>query len=288
MESYRTSEAMDVNTTIFSNSTVTCNNMNWDKLLESETLTGAQFIQYLLWTNQSSCGLTYDFGGVMLDDPIGYDGQKAICMDLKVKPRSTQCLVYSFGIKNEWSFDEQMELYGCQVYAFDPSMNMKPHDYGPAIHFYDWGLSHRNKIGVGKQSGWNMRTLSSIYNDLSKLHGNSTVIDYLKIDIENGEWKVIEDIIKSGMLSKIRQLGIEIHLTNNESIKVYRKHAKLLRLLEKSGMMRFNSKYNQWCTGEFPELKLRASLCYEIAWYNSKLQHRLSNVKPGYLDFLIV
>ena len=33
-------------------------------------------------------------------------------MDFQVEPEVNNCLVYSFGINNEWSFDETMEKYG--------------------------------------------------------------------------------------------------------------------------------------------------------------------------------
>ncbi len=78
-----------------------------------ETLNLSQIIDYVEWTNSSSCRLTHDFGGHIHD--IGMDGQKAVCMDPEVRPKSGQCLVYSFGISHEWSFDEAMEQLGCEV-----------------------------------------------------------------------------------------------------------------------------------------------------------------------------
>lgn len=78
-----------------------------------ETLNLSQIIDYVEWTNSSSCRLTHDFGGHIHD--IGMDGQKAVCMDPEVRPTSGHCLVYSFGISHEWSFDEAMEKLGCEV-----------------------------------------------------------------------------------------------------------------------------------------------------------------------------
>ncbi len=84
---------------------------DWDNLLDSTTLTGAQIMQYLKWSNRQSCQLVNDFGGTMRTNPSGWDGQKSVCLDPEVAPIPDQCLVYSFGIKNEWSFDEQMSAY---------------------------------------------------------------------------------------------------------------------------------------------------------------------------------
>ena len=50
-------------------------------------------------------------------------------MDPSVASDVKNCLIYSFGINNEWSFDKMFESFGCQVYAFDPSMDMKDGDY---------------------------------------------------------------------------------------------------------------------------------------------------------------
>jgi hypothetical protein len=253
----------------------------WDELLDSKTLTGLDILQYFLWSNSSSCLLVHDFGGTMkkdgnMENLSGLDGQKAVCLNPNVAPKPDNCIVYSFGINNEWSFDEDMEEYGCEVFAFDPSKEMmseKPYQYSPHITFYNWGLSNKDEEGEGNWPGM-MRSLSSIYGTISLMHHqNKTIIDYLKMDIEYVEWEILPCIIQSGILSKVRQLGIEFHLPENESMEKYRQRAKTLRLLEKTGMVRFDSKYNPWFVKEIPELQQRGSRGYEIAWYNSNLTH---------------
>ena len=237
-----------------------------------DTLMGSEILHYFAWTNHSSCNLVHDFGGTMLKNPSGLDGQKAVCIDPSVAPQPKNCIVYSFGINNEWSFDEYMEMYGCEVFAFDPSMGMKHHNYSQHIHFYSWGLGYQDEL---LQDGWEMRSLSSIYNALADRHGNNTVIDYLKMDIESDEWEVLPNIIKSGMLSKVRQLGIEFHLPHYETVEEYRSRIQILRLLEITGMVRFDSKYNPWQIRNFTKLDIRGSASYEISWYNSNLLHTL-------------
>ena len=81
----------------------------------------AELLQYMHWSDRASCYLSYDFGGVQVinNGTTGVGGQKAICMDLGVKPLPGKCLVYSFGIVRDWSFDVLMEKYGCKVYAMD-------------------------------------------------------------------------------------------------------------------------------------------------------------------------
>ncbi|XP_046643949.1 probable methyltransferase-like protein 24 [Daphnia pulicaria] len=245
--------------------------IDWDALLSSATLTANQLLQYFLWTNHSSCQLSHYFGGIMMKNPSGLAGQKVVCIDPKVAPKPRKCLVYSFGINNEWSFDEKMSLYGCEVFSFDPSMGLDHHVHSPGnIHFYNWGLGDRNEYD--QELNWTIRSLSSIYETLSIRHGRK-VIDYLKIDIEYSEWIALPDIISSGMLSKVRQLGIEVHLEVTDSLEQHLERARVLRSIEKSGMIRFDSEYNPWYFGNFTKFHLTGSLGYEIAWYNGKLFH---------------
>ena len=80
----------------------TDNNKNADAV--KRDLTPREIIEYFYWSNRSSCQLVHDFGGQMLRNPSGLDGQKAVCLDSAVRPQSGDCIVYSFGINHEWSF----------------------------------------------------------------------------------------------------------------------------------------------------------------------------------------
>jgi len=249
-----------------------CSSSYWDALLDSESLTGKQLMKYLMWTNRTSCQLSHDFGGQMLHNPSGIDGQMAVCIDPQVAPKPEECLVYSFGINNDWSFEEQMEKYGCKVFAFDSTMKDNQHDHTTGIHFYNWGLSDRDEISSDNST---FHSLSTIRKGLG--HGNKT-IDYLKIDTEGSEWKILRHMLDSGVLSKVRQLGVEIHLDGGKSIDQFRLSAKMLRTLENTGMVRFDSKHNPWYKGNFERLKLFGPYGLEIAWYNSNLlRNNMSN-----------
>jgi hypothetical protein len=115
------------------------------------------------------------------------------------------------------------------------------------------------------------RTLSSIYNMLKPLHGG-VVIDYLKMDIEATEWRVLPQIIESGMMDRVRQLAVEIHLDLDKSLSIYRHQAGIIQSLENYGMIRFDSKKNMFTMVDFNQVEhLAAAVDYEIAWYNGKL-----------------
>ena len=241
--------------------------LHW-KTSNPDTLTASQLMDYFRWSNASACQLTHDFGGKMKKNPSGLDGQKAVCLDVSVAPKAGKCLVYSFGINNEWSFDDAMSQYGCQVYAFDPSMKKESFNRSASIHFFNFGLSSEERTN-GK--GWQFRTLASTIRLLKPKHGD-VVIDYLKMDIEYDEWVVLPQIINSGLLNaKVRQLAVEIHLPVEDSLTNLRRRFQLIRSIEDQGWIRFDSKANPWYTGPFKRLNISGSRGYEIAWYNSNL-----------------
>lgn len=138
---------------------------------EAESMSAEEIYGYLHWTNSASCLFAVDFGfwlwiGFGIATP---DGHKAVCLDQTISPVYNNCLVYSFGINHMWTFDEAMEMYKCQVFSFDPSMDVKTHDRSPNIHFYNIGLAGENRLD--QTTGWNLKTASSIYQMLSSRHG---------------------------------------------------------------------------------------------------------------------
>ena len=86
--------------------------------------TWREMLSLFSWKNTSACKTYYEFGGVMNHMlALNFlDGQKSVCLDPGVAPVPEQCVVYSFGNNGEWSFDEQIESYGCDVFVFDPSV----------------------------------------------------------------------------------------------------------------------------------------------------------------------
>jgi hypothetical protein len=227
-----------------------------------------QMFEYLHWTNRKACDFGQDFGGAVFYYPYKtIDGQKAVCMDLDVKP-SADCLVYSFGINNEWSFDKMFESFGCQVFAFDPSMAMNDSDYTPNIHFFKMGLSHQDSDPA--PGGWKLRTLDSIYKMLEAKHGDK-VIDYLKIDVEGAEWKSVEQMLKTNIFDKVKQLGMEIHFSSRTKDD-YQNGIRILKWLEDYGMARFSSRVNVYMNATIDFLGRADYYGYEIAWYNKKFK----------------
>ncbi|GFY66401.1 methyltransf_21 domain-containing protein [Trichonephila inaurata madagascariensis] len=192
------------------------------------------------------------------------DGDKIICQD-QGAPLRPPCLVYSFGGNDEWSFEEEIVNFGCEVYTFDPSLKMGHHQHKHNIWFYAFGISNfnENKFLQKEMKTWRMRTLDAIMEFLG--HENRT-IDVLKMDIEGDEWNVFEDMLEKNLFKKINHLCVEAHLHSGE----WSRKLHILRKLEDDGQMRFFSSRKNLVTSpkSVPGLKNRTEqLFYELAWF---------------------
>jgi len=72
------------------------------------------------------------------------------------------------------------------------------------------------------------------------------MIDDLKIDIiEFGEWTVLPQLVKSGELVNVRQMGVEIHFLSDVTLNKYQEMGSILWSLEREHRMnRFDSREN--------------------------------------------
>ncbi|GIX93156.1 methyltransf_21 domain-containing protein [Caerostris darwini] len=192
------------------------------------------------------------------------DGDKIICQD-QAAPLRPPCLVYSFGGNDEWSFEEEIVNFGCEVYTFDPSLKLGAHQHKTNIWFYPFGISHFNedKFIHKEMKTWRMRTLDAIIEFLG--HQDKT-IDVLKMDIEGDEWNVIEDLLRKKLFKKVNHLCIEVHLHSGD----WSRKLHILRKLEIEGQMRFFSSRKNLVSKpkSVPGLKNRTEqLFYELAWF---------------------
>ncbi|GFS07689.1 methyltransferase protein [Elysia marginata] len=146
------------------------------------------------------------------------------CFDEPYKP-SPHCLVYSFGINNDFRFEDKMAQYGCHVYSFDPSMNTESYNRSERVHFINMGIGTSNsdtfkpKIDgytINSNKKWQIRTLPAIKKMLG--HENK-ILDVLKMDIESYEWKVIKDLLEDTSLLHSKQLLLEWHIFANEPMR---------------------------------------------------------------------
>ena len=77
----------------------------------AQRMNEADLIRYMRFTNSTACRIQQDFGGSIIkaNGKSGYDGQRPVCLDLGVAPKSGACLVYTTanGQFNAFSFLNQ-------------------------------------------------------------------------------------------------------------------------------------------------------------------------------------
>ncbi|XP_063869808.1 uncharacterized protein LOC135105535 [Scylla paramamosain] len=195
-----------------------------------------------------------------------------VCMDADVAPRSKDCVVYSFGVRDKWNFEEDMEDIGCEVWAFDPTMTTGNHNHSSGIHFYNLGLASSAAPTTATKEGQSQRWyLFSLAEVMERLGHSTSTIDYLKMDIGGSEWQVLHDtaIRSRHALTNLRQLGVEVHLEAAlRDPTLYNLYLDVLEGLESLGFQLFSSRATQrrgW-TYHDPLLGRRVSLHYDLVF----------------------
>lgn len=142
---------------------------------------------------------------------------------------SSDCLVYSLGISDDYSFD--VDVYkgeNCEVHGFDPTptglASQAAYDaIGENVHFHPVGLGladgvvrpfmapirYPNPLNSFNQEEWILKRIPTIVNDLN--HGDKK-ISYLKIDVEGAEWDAIDDIVRNDWT----EFAVELHFPDPE------------------------------------------------------------------------
>ena len=196
----------------------------------------------------------------------------------------TNCVVYSFRIKNDFSFDDAMaKQYGCLMKAYDPSMHVDDHKRSDRVWFYKLGLGAENTVN---QAGWNLKTLSSV---LSQANDSNNVIDVLKFDIEFNEWSCLCTMFSEGVLHNVRQLVFEIHtpevriISHRSCLQDLHDMAEMLLEIERIGFRRFHYHPNIWPDSNYRSVRTgkQRSCCYELFYINTNFLKDDANEKSG-------
>jgi len=179
---------------------------------------------------RDACSQVYVLKGENAKEPDVH-----ICLDTVKHP----CVVYSFGIADNWIFDDYMVSRGCDVFSFDPSMSVGKH----------WRSQHHlfEPIGIGAISGTHQGA-STLYggktdykvltlHDIMKRY-NHTHVDMIRMDVESAEWSVLEHWHATKTWPK--QLLLEIHMWNTKDEQW---HAALL---ENIPLTTFHQAQNHW------------------------------------------
>ena len=136
-----------------------------------------------------------------------------VCLDNIVPP----CVVYSFGIAYNWIFDDFMIAKGCNVFSFDPSMDMKKHKRHVNHLFEPIGIGPMSGMHTGKSTLYGGKTNYSVLSLQDMMQRfNHTHIDMIRMDVESAEWDVLQSWTEKNMWERIDQLLLEIHMYGDE------------------------------------------------------------------------
>mmetsp|Transcript_93823 Transcript_93823/g.171980 ORF Transcript_93823/g.171980 Transcript_93823/m.171980 type:complete len:965 (-) Transcript_93823:165-3059(-) len=149
-------------------------------------------------------------------------GEHALCKTQAMERdlRDGTCLVYGIGVSDNWDFEKAMAAKGCEVHAFDPTIDKPPSDESerlPNLHFHRWGLamqtaeSGSHKV-AGTKSGATetsqpMLTLADM---MERLGHSGRRLSAFKIDCEGCEWASLS-VIPGNLWDRIDQLSFELH-----------------------------------------------------------------------------
>jgi len=194
------------------------------------------------------------------------DGGWDVCILPSVAPKPG-CLVFSFGINGDWSFDEAMSKnFGCQVKAYDPSMRKSNHTHSEKVKFFNLGIGGSNHIN---KKQWTMRTFSSLLKDQGH---EEDIIDFLKFDIEGSEWEVIRNMYEDQSLRNVKQIAFEVHIDHRfyRNVATWMMQLKTIKLLNRAGFLKWHDHENQvrMQNSRSPRSGLMRPCCYELYYVN--------------------
>ena len=105
------------------------------------------------------------------------------------------------------------------------------------------------------------------------------IIDYLKIDIEYGEWNSFEGIFKEHSLKQIKQIGFEIHTHelaggSATTVPLFVLYYNTLKRLEDAGFRRWHHHMNPLGMYNSRRTGRHLSCCYELYYINTRFLQR--------------
>ncbi|XP_006819456.1 putative methyltransferase-like protein 24 [Saccoglossus kowalevskii] len=205
------------------------------------------------------------------------DGGWFVCFDDKIKPNFDDCVVYSFGIRTDWTFDEEMSKSGCNVYSHDPSIGLPDHKHSERVWFFNTGLDAYNSDDVvrtvnGQQQHWKMRSLDKIFEENDH---TDRIIEYLKFDIEKSEYAAIPQMLQTGVLNNVKQLAFEFHIGfRDQEHKFQDINKNILMAFNDHGFYLWNVHEVPYSCGQFNFDDLGThSGCIEVFFVNSKFMN---------------
>ncbi|KAH0443023.1 hypothetical protein CKAH01_14797 [Colletotrichum kahawae] len=149
------------------------------------------------------------------------DGGKWVCgMSQYVNyPKNKQCVIYSFGVRDESSFENEMlSRTPCYIWAYDFSVV----DFGEQLEASNRPRATFLQAGIAGKTNLDANPPFYSIADLMEMNGHQ-YIDILKMDIETAEFEAMDWFMADFASGEfpIGQLMIEIHFFHQRDSKVF-------------------------------------------------------------------
>lgn len=149
-------------------------------------------------------------------------GNATLRLEYDLAPQS---IVFDLGgYEGQWASDIHA-MYGCRIYVFEPvpafaERIARRFRHNPGIRVFDFGLSARTetgRIGLAKDGSSLYKPgtesveirLVSIAEFLRR--ENIADIDLMKINIEGGEYALLEQLLSEGLAARIQNIQVQFH-----------------------------------------------------------------------------
>ncbi|CAL4059726.1 unnamed protein product, partial [Meganyctiphanes norvegica] len=153
---------------------------------------------------------------VCVDEELGVIAQPQLNFQntsskIKAQDYKAGCLVLSFGVQYDTSFDKEVAELPCELHMFD-IIDFKPgivdlYDY---VHFHQHGLSEAKRMGgfIHAYTGGVFYTpVNTLHGLMARLGLQKRLLHVLKIDIEGNEWDVLEQLSQDLILDQVGQIN---------------------------------------------------------------------------------
>jgi hypothetical protein len=134
--------------------------------------------------------------------PAG-EGGKGLCDPNRLRAQGADCLIYSVGSFDDFSFEEAITRdvsSAREIHAFDHTVS-NPRNKPCGVHFHPWGLGRARE-----PDGSDLKSLADI---VVALGHKGRTIDVLKIDCEGCEWSTYGSWFDADV--RVDEMLVEIH-----------------------------------------------------------------------------
>jgi len=129
------------------------------------------------------------------------------------------------GYEGQWSSDI-FSRYCCNIYIFEPvtdfaDLILKRFKKNPKIRIFHFGLAertHQEIISVNNDASSIFSKKTGKYEEITLIRASEFIkqnsinhIDLMKINIEGGEYHLLEHLIESGLISTIDNIQVQFH-----------------------------------------------------------------------------